>query len=152
MRSGAAPLTTMVSLMMVSGSFAPRNSANRAAGIEVLAIQVLHVGGDVGRAPGDEPVAAERHGRRARQRRADHVEVPGRHVREVPRRRQSRAEMRIVGEQRLAARVIVPSTTQLLDPSAFASVRERGSRARRERPATKPCAQLSSTEDAEDTD
>ena len=42
-------------------------------------------------------------GRRAGQRRADDVEVARRHVREVPERRHVRAEMRVVGEQRLAA-------------------------------------------------
>ena len=76
----------------------------RPGGVEVLAIEILDVRGDVGRAPGDELVASERDRRRAGKRAADDVEVAGGHVREVPGGRQPRAEMRIVGEQRLAGR------------------------------------------------
>ena len=58
---------------------------------------------DVGFAPGDVPVAADGDRGRAGQRRADDVEVAGGHVREIPERRHVGAEVRIVGEQRLAA-------------------------------------------------
>ena len=68
--------------------------------IELLAIQIFDVGRHVGRAPGDEPIAPERDGRCAGQRRTDDVEVARRQMGEIPDRWQSRAEMRIVGEQR----------------------------------------------------
>jgi len=74
-------------------------------GIEALAIEVLDVRRDVGRAPRDELITSERDSRNAGERAAgDFKAVGSRHVREVPRRRQPCAEMRIVGEQRLAAR------------------------------------------------
>ena len=101
--TGSPPLTAIVSLMMRSGSSAPRNSACVPGRIEPFAIEILDVGGDVGFAPGDVAVASDRHRRRARQRGADDVEVAGRHVRQIPERGHVRAEMRIVGEQRLAA-------------------------------------------------
>ena len=71
--------------------------------VEMLAVQIFDIGGDVGGAPRDEAIASERDGRRARQRRADHLEIAADHVREIPGGRQPRAEMRIVGQERLAA-------------------------------------------------
>ena len=72
--------------------------------IEVLAIQILDVGEHVGLAPRDVSIAADRHRRRAWQRGADDVEVARRHVRQIPERGHVRGEVRIVGEQGLAAR------------------------------------------------
>ena len=100
---GRVALDAIVSGMTVIGSCSPRNSASVPAGSSRSRIQILDVGRHVGGAPGDEPIAAERDRRRAGQRRADHIEVAGRDVREIPGRGQPRAEMRIVGEQRLAA-------------------------------------------------
>ena len=52
--------------------------------VEMLAIEILDVRGDVGRAPSDEAIAAERHRGRAGQRRADDVEIAARDVHQVP--------------------------------------------------------------------
>ena len=90
--------------MIRIGSCAPAELRGLAGWIDALEIQILDVGGDVGFAPGDETIASDGDGRRAGKRRADHVEVAGGHVREIPERGNVRAEMRIVGEQRLAAR------------------------------------------------
>jgi hypothetical protein len=54
----------------------------RARRIEAFLKQVLHIGHDVGFAPGDEPVAADGDRGRAGQRGADDVEVARRQVRE----------------------------------------------------------------------
>ena len=78
-----------------------RHSAGR---IQMLAIEVLDIGGDVGLPPGNEAVPPDGDGRRARKRGANHVEVAGRHVRQIPERRHVRAKMRIVGEHGFAAR------------------------------------------------
>ena len=75
-----------------------------AGGIELLAIEILDIRGDVGHAPRDMAVAAERDRRRAGQRRADRVEVARRHVRQIPHGGQPGGEMRIVGQERLAGR------------------------------------------------
>jgi len=52
--------------------------------VEPLQEQVLDVGGHIGFAPGNESIAADRHGGRAGERRADDIEVAGAHVSEVP--------------------------------------------------------------------
>ena len=72
-------------------------------GIQFLQIEVLHVSGDVGFAPRDEAITSNRDRGSARDRCADHVELAGRHVREVPQRRDVCAEVWIVREGRFAA-------------------------------------------------
>ena len=76
----------------------------RACCVQMLAIEILDVRGDVRGAPCDEAVAAEGDRRRAGQRCANDVEVAAGDVRQVPGGWQPGAEMRIVGEHRLAAR------------------------------------------------
>jgi len=72
--------------------------------VELLEIKVLHVRPGVGRRPGDAVIAAEHDSRHAGQRGADGVQ-PGRmQVREVPDAGRGEAKVRIVRQQRLAAR------------------------------------------------
>ena len=52
--------------------------------VQPLAIEILHVRGDVGLAPGDMPIPADGDGGRARQGRTDHLEVSTREMRQIP--------------------------------------------------------------------
>ena len=70
--------------------------------VDRLAVEILDVRDDVRRAPRDAAVAPERDDRGTRKRRAADVELPGGHVGQIPDRRDSCSEVRIVGEQRLA--------------------------------------------------
>ena len=59
LRRARAPLTAIVSGTIAQRLLRAAELGERARRVEPLAIQILHVGGDVGFAPGDEPVAAE---------------------------------------------------------------------------------------------
>src|SRR5262245_55679191 len=74
----------------------------RIVGVEPLQIEILSVGARVGHAPGDVAVAARDDRRNARQSSADDVFAGKREVSEIPERRDGKAKMRIVGEQRFA--------------------------------------------------
>ena len=75
-----------------------------AGAIELLEIEVLHVGTGIGCAPRDLVVAPDDDARHAGQRRTDLIEARRMQVSEVPDVRRAQPEMRIVGEQRFAAR------------------------------------------------
>jgi hypothetical protein len=71
--------------------------------IELLEVEVLNVGAGAGETPRDTIVSPDEHAGHARQRRADDAQARRIEMRQVPYRRRGQAEVRIVGEQRLAA-------------------------------------------------
>ena len=71
--------------------------------IDALYIQVLHVRPGVGHAPGDALVAAQHYERYARERRTHHFQARRREMGEIPHSGRRQTQVRIVGEQRLAA-------------------------------------------------
>ena len=74
-----------------------------AGSVQLFDVEVLHVGAGVRKAPGDALVVPDDYARHAGQRRADDVDAGRGDLREVPHRWRGEAEVRIVGEQRLAA-------------------------------------------------
>ena len=90
--------------------FAPRLELAPALGreiarrvVELLQVQVLHIGAGVGRRPGEAAIAADDDPRHAGQRGADRVEPRRMQVREVPDARRAEPEVRVIGKQRPAA-------------------------------------------------
>ena len=91
--------------------FKPRLERARSVGrqvatgaVELLEIKILHVGPGVGEAPRNARIAADEDAGKARKGGADHVEPRRAQLGEVPNRRRGQTEMRIVREERLAAR------------------------------------------------
>ena len=72
-------------------------------GLDALEVEVLHIGAGIGEAPCDMLVLAEDHAGQRRHRRAGHLQLRCLDAREVPQRRRAQLQVRVVGEQRLAA-------------------------------------------------
>jgi hypothetical protein len=101
---------------------------HRVVGLEALEVQVLHIGAGVGEAPGDVFILAEHDHRQARHRRAGGLEaVRARHfdARDVPQRRCRDLQMRVVGQQRLAARRLRAGDDPVVRAHAFDTRRRR---------------------------
>ena len=119
------------------GEFLPALRREDLAGvIDALHIKILHVRPGIGEAPGNGFIAPEHHGGHARQGRPHHFE-PGRgEMSEVPYCGRSQAQVRIVGEERLAARSAAARQHPVVGCAVLgeAGKRERGEFARVELP------------------
>ena len=104
MSTGAAPLTAIVSCRDRERRAALRGQiAAGIGGIDLLDEEILDIGGRRREAPGDPLVVADHDQRDARRGAAGDLVLRRLQPREIPEARRGKAEMRVVGEQRLAA-------------------------------------------------
>ena len=116
-----------------------RQILRRIVRIDPLDEQVLGVGAGIGEAPGDGAVVAQHHARQARHGGADQLALGRLEVREVPGPGRAQAQMRVVREQRRAAR----GAAAIQHPGVRAQARRRRRRQRRgERIGRQPAREL----------
>ena len=99
-------------------------------GVDALDEEVLHVGPGVGEAPGEVAGAAQQREGHPRQRRAHDLELRRRDMGEVPDARHLEAQVRVVGEQRLAGVRVFPAQRPGVGAEAGRTLQRQGGRER----------------------